>query len=77
MNFLIDESYLNKLKKRYPNLHPLILYRSIERAKNSSDLFEILETIPEKPPIVWDEDKRCWRKEPDVILKNQLKKTKK
>lgn len=48
------------LRKRYPNLHPLIFQRSCEKAKTHGELFDILETIPKKKPIVWDDEKRRW-----------------
>lgn len=48
------------LKERYSNLHPLIFQRSLEKAENNAELFDILETVPEKYPIVWDDKKRSW-----------------
>ena len=50
----------NALKERYSNLHPLIFQRSLEKAENNAELFDILETVPEKYPIVWDDEKREW-----------------
>lgn len=50
----------NALKERYSNLHPLIFQRSLEKSENNAELFDILETVPEKYPIVWDDEKREW-----------------
>ena len=70
---LTDEDCIDNFKKRYSHLHPLIFHRSIERAKNLMDLFEILEGVPSKCPIVWDESNRSWVKEPDIISQKKLK----
>jgi len=48
------------LKERYPHIHPLVFHRSCEKAKSNSELFDMLETMPKKYPIVWDEEKRKW-----------------
>ena len=48
------------LKERHFKLHPLIFQRSLEKAENNTELFDILETVPEKYPIVWDDKKRAW-----------------
>lgn len=67
----LDESTIN-FKERYSHLHPLILYRSIERANDLMELFDILENIPNFP-IVWDENKRLWVKETDITAQKKLK----
>jgi hypothetical protein len=72
MNREICDDELLAFKKRYSNIHPLIFHRSLERARNSSDLFEILESIPRKFPIVWDDSKRSWVKESDLLSQNRL-----
>jgi hypothetical protein len=69
----IDEEIASNFKKRYAHLHPLLVHRSVERAKSFVDLFEILEQVPKKYPVVWSEEKRSWVKEPDVMAKKQLK----
>lgn len=69
-----DEKLSESLKKRYSHLHPLVLQRSIERAENLSELFDILESVPKKPPFSWDEGSRAWIKETDIAAKKQLKK---
>lgn len=48
------------LKDRYPHIHPLIFQRSLEKASSNGELFDILESIPDVYPIVWDEETRRW-----------------
>lgn len=67
------EEIIDNFKKRYPNLHPLVFHRSVERANSLIELFDVLENIPSKFPIVWDEEKRSWIKETDVMLQKQIK----
>jgi hypothetical protein len=69
----ICEDKLSVLKSRYPQIHPLMFHRSVERAKNLADLFEILEGIPVRFPIVWDDGKRMWVKKNDISTQNNLK----
>lgn len=54
----VDDKVLN-LKERYPKLHPLVFFISVEKAKSLGDLFDILETIPELP-ISWNYDLNKW-----------------
>lgn len=68
-----DGESLDAFRKRYSHLHPLVVQRSIERAANLSDLFEILESVP-KPPFSWNEERHAWAKDLDVSGKTQLKK---
>lgn len=68
-----DNELLCKFRLKYDHLHPLLLQRSIEKANDSLELFEILESIP-KPPFSWDENSRSWVKNMDVLSKKQLKK---
>jgi len=48
------------LKDRYVNVHPLVFHRSKGYAKSNGDLFDILDTIPETYPLVWDSSQRRW-----------------
>jgi hypothetical protein len=58
---ITDEEVISSFEKRYENLHPLIFHRSLEKAEDSSELFDILENIP-LHPISWDDSKRRWIK---------------
>ena len=68
---------LDQLKKRYPAIHPLIFHQSMERAKSPGDLFDILETFPNKYPVIWDDQQRRWVKEDDMLRVGSFKKSKK
>ena len=67
-----DDNLSDSLKKRYSRLHPLVVQRSLEKAQSLSDLFSILESVPKKPPFVWDFKKRSWTKCSDISAKKQL-----
>lgn len=66
--FYLEDSDLDFLKKRYSHIHPLMLHRSIERASNMSNLFDILEGVPDKYPIAWDEALKSWVSPEDTLL---------
>jgi hypothetical protein len=68
-----DIESLESFRQRYSYLHPLVVQRSIERAVNLADLFEILESVPKKPPFSWNEEKHAWIKNLDVSGKNKFK----
>ena len=57
---LMDNTVVEALKKRYSHIHPLIFQRSKEHADNVTHLFDILESMPKKYPLVWDEDQKIW-----------------
>jgi len=57
---MIEKDVINKLRERYAKVHPLIFHRSVEKAKDAGDLFDILDSIQNKLPIVWDENKHRW-----------------
>src|SRR5581483_10696066 len=63
---------VERLKERYARHHPLIIHRSLERATGLGDLFDILESVPADLPIVWDEEKRVWRKTEDLFQTQAL-----
>lgn len=65
------------LKERYSHLHPLIFQRSLEKAENNAELFDILEIVPDKYPIVWDDEKRAWVFTDDLLQSQLEEKVKK
>lgn len=69
---MIENEVVIALKKRYKNISPLIFHRSVEKADNQVELFEILEAIPE-PPIYWDENSKRWSKFFDFYNINKAK----
>ena len=64
---MLDPIIIEKLRDRYPDLHPLLFHRSVERAKSNADLFDILDTLPEHP-LVWCEDTYRWVTAKDLYL---------
>jgi len=59
-NNTIPEKTVEGLRKRYPQMHPLVFHRSIERSESGGELFDILEEVPEGYPLVWNENHRRW-----------------
>ena len=41
-------------------------------AGNVTHLFDILESIPKKYPITWDEDSKCWIRLKDFTFQNKF-----
>jgi len=64
------------LKKRYPDMHPLLFLRSVEKAENDGELFDILEEVPELP-VVWDEASRRWVQTEDLLQSEEIGKDEK
>lgn len=64
---MLDPLIVNKLLDRYPELHPLLFHRSVERARSNGDLFDILDTLP-KYPMIWCEDTYRWVTAKDLYL---------
>ena len=64
---MINSELIAKFKERYPNLHPLLFLRSLERAKTPGDAFDILEGFPNKWPVIWDEEQHCWSHTADML----------
>ncbi len=57
---MLTPAVVDALKRRYAALPPLLVHRSVERAASDGDLFDILDTVPAKYPVVWDEAARRW-----------------
>lgn len=57
---MIDKKIIKALRDRYSSIYPLIFHRSIERSKTAGELFDILDTFPNKYPVVWNEDHKRW-----------------
>ena len=63
----LTEKIVESLRVRYAHLHPLLVHRSIDRARSDGDLFDILDTIPADLPIVWDESAYRWALTDDLF----------
>ena len=68
---MYDEA-TQKLKDRYPHIHPLIFHRTVEKARNSVELFDILEGFTNQYPLIWDNDLYNWVITDDPLQKRRL-----
>ena len=69
---MVTDLIIQKFSERYPNIHPLIFHRSIERARSDGDLFDILDSIPKEYPLVWDEKLYRWVTTNDVYQSEEF-----
>lgn len=74
---MLKKEIIEKLKERYSTVHPLLFHRSVEHAKSNGDLFDILDTIPEKYPLIWcenvhEEGKGRWVHNKDLYLTEEF-----
>lgn len=63
----ITSDLLIALRQRYSGVYPLIFLRSVERASTPGEAFDILESIPQEYPIVWDDNIRRWVTTKDML----------
>ena len=70
---MVNHSIAKHLKQRYNNIHPLIFQRSLDRAIDDADLFDILDSFPNKYPVVWNNNERRWTLTDDLFLKSSFK----
>jgi|GEM_PF-3157520 hypothetical protein len=68
-----DDPCIEALKKRYWHLNSLVFYRSLEKARDQMDFFEILERVPDRLPFSWDENEHAWVRDDDIIAQKKLK----
>jgi len=64
---MLSETLIQKLKERYPDIHPLIFHRSIEKSKKDVDLFDTLDSLPKDFPIYWSEEDQRWIKTNNIF----------
>lgn len=57
---IMSLNIIKKLRERYSEMHPVMFIRSIERSKDATDLFDILDSFPNKFPVKWSEQERRW-----------------
>lgn len=69
---MLDEKIVDKLRKKYSDLHPLLFQRSVERAKSNGDLFDIVDTVIDKYPLSWNEKENRWSSLDDPYLVQQF-----
>ena len=68
----ISDELLDGFHKRYSDPHPLIFQRSVDKAESPGELFDILESFPDKYPLVWCDKERCWKHTNDIFQKKAL-----
>ncbi len=51
---------VEKVLDRYGHLPPLVLHRSVERARTPGELFDFLDGFPKTYPVAWDDVARRW-----------------
>lgn len=64
------------LKERYKHIHPLLFSRCVEKSITNVELFDLLEGMPKKFPIVWDGENSNWSISTDILQTPDLKKPK-
>ena len=69
---MISSKIVEALKQRYNHMHPLIFQRSLDRAVSDGDLFDILDSFPNKYPVVWNNKERRWFVTTDLFLTSNL-----
>jgi hypothetical protein len=68
-----DDPAFDNFRSKYAHVHPLVFHRSAEKASSFLNLFEILESIPENPPFSWDDSRKSWVRDGDVMGFEALK----
>ena len=64
---MITDDLKNKLREHYIKLHPLLFHRSIEKAKTGGEAFDILDSVPEIYPLIWNETDHRWVTTDDLL----------
>lgn len=70
---MVNHAIAKSLRKRYNVIHPLIFQRSLDHATDDTDLFDILDSFPNKCPVFWNNEKRRWVEIKDLFLKSSFK----
>jgi hypothetical protein len=68
-----EDPALENFRSKYAHVHPLVFHRSVEKASSFINLFEILESVPNGHPFSWDESRRAWARDEDVMGLGALK----
>lgn len=68
-----DSEVVQGIRQRYNSLSPLLVSRSIDRAKDEVELFDILESFPSNgKSVTWDDVSRRWI-ETDLVKLSSIK----
>lgn len=65
----ISDDLILGLRRRHSSLHPLIFLRSVERSDRISELFDILDTVPDFP-LSWCENEHKWVSMSNLLTTN-------
>jgi hypothetical protein len=68
-----NKKTVDGLRRRYPNMHPLLFQRTVERANSAGEAFDILEGVSATFPVVWDDQGRRWANLTDMWLEPESK----
>ena len=69
---MIDEKVVGALRSKHSSVHPLLFQRSVEHATSAGNLFDILEDMPLKYPICWNDVLRVWARCDDVTMRGNF-----
>jgi hypothetical protein len=69
---MLDQKIVDALRIRYSRVHPLLFHLSVEKAKSNGDLFDILDTVPEVYPVIWDEVSCRWVTTDDLLQSKEF-----
>lgn len=60
-----------KLRRRYADIATPLFDRSVSRASTLTELFDILDTMPPKLPVVWNPGTRRWKAVADILAQRR------
>ena len=69
---MINDQTINCFLSRYTNIHPLIIYRTLDKVSTAGEMFDILEEFPKEYPVSWDSNLKRWVNVDDVILEDSF-----
>jgi hypothetical protein len=72
MDYLTEQQkeIVNKLRDKYVHIHAVLFQRILEKAKDEYELFDILDTIPNSLPLVFDGHNRRLVTPQDIFKPN-------
>ncbi len=65
-----QKEIVEKLRVRHVGVHAVLFQRILEKAKNEFEFFDILDTIPDTFPLVFDSNIRRLVPAGNVVLDN-------
>ena len=71
----IPDEVIENMRVKYGHVHPLSFLRSLEHAKDAGELFDILESLPNDLPVMWDDVKHRWIVTDDLTQSREFRDT--